>query len=59
MIQIILILFTNNKNNMKKQTPILNQIVNGLNAIYEFAPTFWNWAIALSAIFILLHKTNQ
>lgn len=44
---------------MKKQTPLLNHIVNGINAIYEFAPTFWNWVIAISAIFILLHKTNQ
>ena len=44
---------------MKKQTPLLKHLVNGLNAIYEFAPTFWAWAIALSAIFLLLHKSNQ
>ena len=44
---------------MPKTTPLLNHLVNSLNAIYEFAPTFWNWAIAISAIFILLHKSNQ
>ena len=44
---------------MPKTTPLLNRLVNGINAVYEFAPTFWNWVIAISAIFILLHKTNQ
>ena len=44
---------------MPKTTPILNHIVKAIDAIYEFCPTFWNWVIAISAIFILLHKTNQ
>ena len=41
---------------MKKQTPLLKHLVNGLNAIYEFAPTFWAWAIVLASIYILLQK---
>jgi hypothetical protein len=41
---------------MPKTTPLLNQIVNGLNAIYEFCPTTWNWVIVLSSIYILLQK---
>ena len=38
------------------KTNILNDIVELINEVYEFAPTFWNWAIVLTSIYILLKK---
>lgn len=38
---------------MPKTTGLINHLINGLNAVYDYCPTTWNWVIALSILYVM------